>query len=248
MRKTNFFVRFVLLAVVLMPFAPNAHAFLVTSETAFTIQLVPATPSSSMSLEWTGYSASASVTALQQSDHHSSQNRTWDSFDGPSNTTLETATDQASITLGLSGNDASFAVDFGEDTLDYLRCDGNWNLSRNFTIQGDGWLLISGVHATDYESTPSFDLDYRSSAGLYLRNYSSYAYQREYSYLQEDSSELTDILGVGLFFNDGDNGYLRASLDDYFTNSENSNPVPIPSAAWLLACGLPCLLAAKKIL
>jgi hypothetical protein len=147
----------------------------------------------------------------------------------------------------MSNNDASFTVDFGEDTLDGLRCNGNWNLHRDFKIQGDGWRLISAVHATDFESSASFDLGYVSSTGLNLRNDPSNAYDREYSYLRDDSSELADILGVGLFFNDGDNGDLRAYLEGNFTNSDGS-PIPIPSTAWLLACGLSCLVATKKFL
>jgi hypothetical protein len=56
MRKTNGFVHFMLLSGILLLFASNAHAFLITSDlTGFNIQLVPATPGSSMSLEWTGY-------------------------------------------------------------------------------------------------------------------------------------------------------------------------------------------------
>ncbi len=55
------------------------------------------------------------------------------------------------------------------------------------------------------------------------------------NYLTEDSSELSDILGVALFFNDGDSGYYRAMsrADVAYTN-----PVPIPGAVWLFSTAL----------
>lgn len=246
-RKINLSVRIVLLSVCLMLFGSNVHAFLVSSEfDSLTIQLVPAVPNSNMAIEWTGYSASATATAYQQSGRRYHQNRSGVSMDDPSMTSVAAATEDGRITIDMGDRNASFAADFGEDTSDYLKCFGNWNLRRDFTIQGDGWLLISAVHSAEYEDNPSFELDYSSFAGLHLRNFSSYGDQWTNSHFHENSSELNDILGVGYFFNDGDMGYLSASLSDYYSNSEITNIIPIPSAVWLFVCGLSCLAAVRK--
>lgn len=125
-----------------------------------------------------------------------------------------------------------------------MQCYATWRYGRGVTIRGDGWLLISAVHNADIETNPSFDIDYRSTARLSLHHYPSDSIQRHTSYFHEDSSELTDLLGVGNFFNDGDIGYLGAYLAPYASNYDNA--VPIPGALWLLGSGLSFLVTIKK--
>lgn len=243
MRSINASVRCFMLTTFLMLMASNAHAYLVNSAlNSFNIHLVPAVPNSNMSIEWTDYRASAGATAYQLNDDESIQNDTSVPIGEPSSTTVGAETEDARISIDINDNDASFTVDFSENSPDHLRCNGDWVLTRDFKINGDGWLLISVEHSVGYPNIQTPQIDLRSTAELYLDNLSLYGWQHSVSYLDAYRPHLTeDLLGVGQFFNDGDNGYFRVALSDYVNNG-----VPIPGAIWLLGFGLSCLAAIKK--
>jgi hypothetical protein len=237
-------IRFLVMGIFIIPVllltSSQVLAYSITSGIdTFNIQFLPAIPGSDMSIDWGGYSASASVTAAQRSTNDSHENRSWDSFDTPTDTTITATTSHNATTVDILEYDALFTVDFSDDTPDnnYLSSNGQYNLRQDFTVSGDGWLLISTSHEANFDSTANFDLDYYSRANLYLRNTSYWRdNDSDYSSLREDSTDLSHTIGVGGFFRDGEGGYFTLSLYDSFNN--HGSPVPIPSGVYLLGSGI----------
>jgi hypothetical protein len=237
-------IRFLVMGIFIIPVllltSSQVLAYSITSGThSFNIQFIPAIPGSDISIDWGAFSASASVTAAQRTTNDSHEHRSWDSFDTPTDTTIAATTSHNATTVDILEYDALFTVDFSDDTPDndYLGSNGQYNLRQDFTVSGDGWLLISTSHEANFESTADFDLDYYSRANLYLRNTNNWRdYDSDSSYLSEDSTDLSHTIGVGGFFRDGEGGYLTLGLYDSFNN--HGSPVPIPSGVYLFGSGI----------
>lgn len=230
------------LPLVLILLVTNAHAFLVNTELgSFSVEFVPADANSTMSIEWDSYLGHARASTRQNGEHGPSDSVT---LSEPGSATVEVETEDVKVAVSLDDRDAKITAGIGEDTADRLACAGKWLSEKKFTIEGEGWLVISALHEADFDTDPSFDLDLRSIAELNLYNRGTDIESRKLSDFSEDSLELTDSFAVRSYFKDGQTGLLRMHLDTYAANYDNA--VPIPGALWLLGSGLPFLLAIKR--